>query len=76
MALGSFVLILVLVEHTLRVPKKKHDGRKDNVLILVLVEHTLRGQFLAPYGIITAGLNPCFSGTYSQRLQELCIPQL
>ena len=36
------VLILVLVEHTLRVDADEATGTKVVVLILVLVEHTLR----------------------------------
>ena len=41
------VLILVLVEHTLRELKfNNYVRQEDNVLILVLVEHTLREQLL------------------------------
>ena len=36
------VLILVLVEHTLRGKKKLDMVQEKKVLILVLVEHTLR----------------------------------
>ena len=38
------VLILVLVEHTLRAGNEKCPYLKLYVLILVLVEHTLRGR--------------------------------
>ena len=37
------------------------------VLILVLVEHTLRGHLLL-CKFSSYCLNPCFSGTYSQRI--------
>ena len=39
----SRVLILVLVEHTLRAERRQGSTVLDAVLILVLVEHTLRG---------------------------------
>ena len=40
---------------------------KMRVLILVLVEHTLRGRENVSRGVPDKSLNPCFSGTYSQR---------
>ena len=40
------VLILVLVEHTLRGQNKDSRWEKSLVLILVLVEHTLREELL------------------------------
>ena len=39
---------------------------RNSVLILVLVEHTLRELMLKPNVKKMTGLNPCFSGTYSQ----------
>ena len=56
------------MEHTLR---GYYDLEKEAfraVLILVLVEHTLRaGRCQLRYHAKEMGLNPCFSGTYSQR---------
>ena len=43
------VLILVLVEHTLRGTYDDAGELVDEVLILVLVEHTLRGHAEATY---------------------------
>ena len=61
------VLILVLVEHTLRGRgKKRQQAQLCSVLILVLVEHTLREQIVFK-SFMELSLNPCFSGTYSQR---------
>ena len=45
----------------------KASGTFLAVLILVLVEHTLRVH-LEPLTDFVPCLNPCFSGTYSQRL--------
>ena len=43
--------------------------RNGKVLILVLVEHALgAGECAAPFS--GSSLNPCFSGTYSQRLPK------
>ena len=43
------VLILVLVEHTLRAAHQRNaQPTRRPVLILVLVEHTLRGQAIWP----------------------------
>ena len=45
------------------------------VLILVLVEHTLRDDADEVFVFTLKSLNPCFSGTYSQRaalLQRRC----
>ena len=62
------VLILVLVEHTLRVQKTGAKNLDVYVLILVLVEHTLRANGEVEIVLADTCLNPCFSGTYSQRL--------
>ena len=60
------VLILVLMEDTLRVIQYKNPKLQD-VLILVLMEDTLRvGQLIK--GAELGGLNPCFNGRYSQRM--------
>ena len=59
------VLILVLVEHTLRGWRDIHKSFQQQVLILVLVEHTLRGSNTSASNRQFC-LNPCFSGTYSQ----------
>ena len=61
------VLILVLVEHTLRARTRRRLCASARVLILVLVEHTLRVKKQRNMSIQEFGLNPCFSGTYSQR---------
>ena len=42
----------------------------DGVLILVLVEHTLRAE-RAKEATTLGGLNPCFSGTYSQSFTKV-----
>ena len=64
------VLILVLVEHTLGEMLNVENGDVLEVLILVLVEHTL-GVFdqFSDNGD-SAGLNPCFSGTYSRSYSD------
>ena len=80
------VLILVLVEHTLRGCRSQGWSHEPLVLILVLVEHTLREFLKAmhsqrcsehtlrgprkPLMTQMKSLNPCFSGTYSQRAIE------
>ena len=63
----SCVLILVLVEHTLRGIISEGCVYAIQVLILVLVEHTLRAKFFLINVCSWNRLNPCFSGTYSQR---------
>ena len=65
--LSTIVLILVLVEHTLGDDLIGLVGLGIEVLILVLVEHTLGGFRSEPLEFKVAGLNPCFSGTYSRR---------
>ena len=62
----KIVLILVLVEHTLREWQTTPFSFPQLVLILVLVEHTLREVVRGVTMTIYDGLNPCFSGTYSQ----------
>ena len=64
------VLILVLVEHTLRGCQQGCRSQGWYVLILVLVEHTLRVAAFQTVATQRVGLNPCFSGTYSQRDQR------
>ena len=59
------VLILVLMEDTLRV-KKSSGRRSKKVLILVLMEDTLRGSLFFVCKV-NCSLNPCFNGRYSQR---------
>ena len=59
-----YVLILVLVEHTLGVLDTHVIEEGTIVLILVLVEHTLGVQMMLMMGISMFSLNPCFSGTY------------
>ena len=63
-----FVLILVLVEHTLGGGLTVMLVSTRNVLILVLVEHTLGEAYIYDENIRVISLNPCFSGTYSRRL--------
>ena len=60
------VLILVLMEDTLR--EVDHDDRRCLylVLILVLMEDTLRAKNRR-YWRDSQSLNPCFNGRYSQR---------
>ena len=61
------VLILVLMEDTLRV--YNFDATEDYraVLILVLMEDTLRALALNWKARTVSRLNPCFNGRYSQR---------
>ena len=63
------VLILVLMEDTLRVISTFPNSPKKLVLILVLMEDTLRG----PKNLLRLriSLNPCFNGRYSQRIISL-----
>ena len=64
------VLILVLVEHTLRDSKIHSFQGIAKVLILVLVEHTLRVAIAYIRELREDSLNPCFSGTYSQSVAK------
>ena len=64
---GSTVLILVLVEHTLGGLRIEATRIRNFVLILVLVEHTLGADEKIWVTGWSVGLNPCFSGTYSRR---------
>ena len=59
------VLILVLMEDTLRGQGDRHNNNGGGVLILVLMEDTLRAMNnFSVTGYIC--LNPCFNGRYSQ----------
>ena len=59
------VLILVLMEDTLRERKSQVSLREIAVLILVLMEDTLR-DILPKDNYVSVCLNPCFNGRYSQ----------
>ena len=59
------VLILVLMEDTLRELLWQVLQKLESVLILVLMEDTLRVKKLTIYQI-SQSLNPCFNGRYSQ----------
>ena len=61
------VLILVLMEDTLRECKTNQLFEWNLVLILVLMEDTLRGEFEEYVKQHLERLNPCFNGRYSQR---------
>ena len=61
------VLILVLMEDTLRELQKQQEYGKSCVLILVLMEDTLRDCYEHKESERLWGLNPCFNGRYSQR---------
>ena len=63
------VLILVLVEHTLGGLFRAQRYTAADVLILVLVEHTLGVKLFVCKCKYDRGLNPCFSGTYSRRIE-------
>ena len=66
--LAALVLILVLMEDTLRAAQ--FSGVVDGfctVLILVLMEDTLRDEQFFSYRLHLQSLNPCFNGRYSQR---------
>ena len=66
--LSKAVLILVLMEDTLRAISTLSFSNKLSVLILVLMEDTLRGSHRSfRYHYQTFSLNPCFNGRYSQR---------
>ena len=60
------VLILVLMEDTLRVLQACRVRVRLGVLILVLMEDTLR-DLLRLRIRMPESLNPCFNGRYSQR---------
>ena len=60
------VLILVLMEDTLRVALFFYFFILSFVLILVLMEDTLRDSLLY-VNRVESSLNPCFNGRYSQR---------
>ena len=64
----SYVLILVLVDHTLGAFLAVTSTPPIVVLILVLVDHTLGVLRVADVRQFTMGLNPCFSGPYSRSL--------
>ena len=61
------VLILVLMEDTLRAIPVLLKCANLHVLILVLMEDTLRVKAKNELGKKTIRLNPCFNGRYSQR---------
>ena len=65
-AMRNAVLILVLMEDTLREVAKAIQRKCLMVLILVLMEDTLRDNTKVSAKDIL-GLNPCFNGRYSQR---------
>ena len=60
------VLILVLMEDTLRVLQLIAYMGVLTVLILVLMEDTLRDNSITDI-LVLGSLNPCFNGRYSQR---------
>ena len=62
----QWVLILVLMEDTLRGYHTISGKLKFSVLILVLMEDTLRGMH-SQRRCSCISLNPCFNGRYSQR---------
>ena len=62
-----WVLILVLMEDTLRDLTLAGRSLKKGVLILVLMEDTLRVFDNNSSHIFVFCLNPCFNGRYSQR---------
>ena len=70
-----FVLILVLMEDTLRAFSERLSNKSLHaVLILVLMEDTLRGSRMLSVARLFRGLNPCFNGRYSQRVDIFTIP--
>ena len=68
------VLILVLMEDTLREVMLITCLCSTMVLILVLMEDTLRA-FSSSDTKVVFGLNPCFNGRYSQRLNDGAVYQ-
>ena len=65
----KMVLILVLMEDTLRDCQKSKEQQfvLHLVLILVLMEDTLRDVLQIKFKMQYFSLNPCFNGRYSQR---------
>ena len=61
----SVVLILVLMEDTLREQRNTRTTRLHFVLILVLMEDTLRVTIPVLLKCANLRLNPCFNGRYS-----------
>ena len=61
-----YVLILVLMEDTLRGMRLTPPYMKMKVLILVLMEDTLREMAELWLRLSHYCLNPCFNGRYSQ----------
>ena len=64
------VLILVLMEDTLREFHSYRLHLQRRVLILVLMEDTLRELIKKGDNPSWRSLNPCFNGRYSQRTRE------
>ena len=62
---NNFVLILVLMEDTLRGEGFVAMPSVYQVLILVLMEDTLRASTRQPSLASVSCLNPCFNGRYS-----------
>ena len=67
------VLILVLMEDTLREDVPGLIDKIKPVLILVLMEDTLRAFQEVLIKKLQPCINPCFNGRYSQRLRLLLI---
>ena len=61
------VLILVVMEYTLRDAFLNGAFYYGGVLILVLMEDTLRDCVILYILCVLLCLNPCFNGRYSQR---------
>ena len=70
-SLRSCVLILVLMEDTLRGEDFLAYLESKKVLILVLMEDTLRAIFQLQVTSAKTRLNPCFNGRYSQSFGSL-----
>ena len=68
---NTSVLILVLMEDTLRVLYELLIWDSSEVLILVLMEDTLRGVLKSSKNSIWRSLNPCFNGRYSQSKKKV-----
>ena len=62
----KWVLILVLMDDTLRVKMTEHLLKVKEVLILVLMDDTLRDSHSCNNSYFMCSLNPCFNGWYSQ----------
>ena len=69
----SVVLILVLMEDTLRAAIEGKQATFTVVLILVLMEDTLRADKDTYTRLTLSRLNPCFNGRYSQSVNV--VPQ-